>query len=111
MKDIPERFFGKEKAQAKAADILSALVDLIGQQVSHFAILQNRTRIEQGLGYFFIRVPPTNLVSTSADHLGVFKRRSLRKCAEEAGNRDLRIQPVSSRRGSENIDRLDPFSR
>jgi len=52
MKDIPDRFFGKEKAQAKAADILSALVDLIGQQVSHFAILQNRTRIEQGLGYF-----------------------------------------------------------
>jgi len=110
MKDIPERFFGKEKAQAKAADILSALVDLIGQQVSHFAILQNRTRIEQGLGYF-LPVRPTNLDSTSADHLGVFKRRSLPRCAEEAGNGDLRIQPVSSRRGSENIDRLDPFSR
>jgi hypothetical protein len=108
MKDIPERFFGKEKAQAKAADILSALVDLIGQQVSHFAILQNRTRIEQGLGYF-LQAPPTNLDSTSADHLGVSKRRSLRKCAEEAGNGDLRIQPVSSRCGSENIDRLDPF--
>jgi len=76
MKDIPERFFGKEKAQAKAADILSALVDLIGQQVSHFAILQNRTRIEQGLGYL-LQEPPTNLDSTSADHFGVFKWRSL----------------------------------
>lgn len=50
VKDIPERFFGKDKAQAKAADILTALVNLIGQQLSYFAILQNRTHIEQRLG-------------------------------------------------------------
>jgi hypothetical protein len=52
VKDIPERFFWKDKAQARAADILSALVNLIGQQVSYFAILQDRTKIEQGLGDF-----------------------------------------------------------
>jgi hypothetical protein len=50
IQDIPARFFLKEIAQAKAAAVLGALVNLIGQQVSHFAILQNRTKIEQGLG-------------------------------------------------------------
>jgi hypothetical protein len=50
VREIPDRIFGKEDAQAKAADVLTALVDLIGQQVSHFAILQNRTKFEQKLG-------------------------------------------------------------
>jgi hypothetical protein len=56
VREIPDRIFGKEDAQTKAADVLSALVDLIGQQVSHFAILQNRTKLEQKLGCL-IRVP------------------------------------------------------
>jgi hypothetical protein len=38
IQDIPARLFLKEIAQAKAATVLSALVNLIGQQVSYFAI-------------------------------------------------------------------------
>jgi hypothetical protein len=53
VQDIPPRFFLKEIAQAKAATVLTGLVNLIGQQVSHFAILQNRTKIERGLGEIF----------------------------------------------------------
>jgi hypothetical protein len=53
VQDIPPRFFSKDKAQAKAASVLSALVNLIGQQVSHFAILQNRTKLEQKLSEIF----------------------------------------------------------
>jgi len=109
VKDIPQRFFGKEQSQAKAGDILSALVNVIGEQVSYFAILQNRTRIEKGLGDL-LQVPPTNLDSTTADYLGLIEERSLQKCAEGAGREDLRIQPVSARRGFENINRLDAFN-
>jgi hypothetical protein len=71
VQDIPTQFFRKDKAQVKAAAVLSALVNLIGQQVAHFAILQNRTKIEQGLGEAFEDVELmrlarilTNLVSS-----------------------------------------------
>ena len=51
VKEIPQRFFGKEDAQIKAAEILSALVNFIGEQIAHFAILKCRTKVEQGIGY------------------------------------------------------------
>ena len=50
VKNISERFLGKEDAQAKAIDALSALVNLVSGQIAHFAILKSRTTVEQGLG-------------------------------------------------------------
>lgn len=53
VKDIPREICVQEKAQAKAADLLTAVVNLIGKQVAHFAILKNRTTLERKFGSKF----------------------------------------------------------
>jgi hypothetical protein len=50
VKDIPNEYFEKKTAQVKASDLLTAIVNLIGQQLCHFAILKNRTKAEQKFG-------------------------------------------------------------
>jgi hypothetical protein len=50
VKDIPKRYWDETKAQAKTMDIFAAILNLIGQQLSHFAILQKHSKVMQKTG-------------------------------------------------------------
>jgi hypothetical protein len=50
VKDIPKRYWDETKVQAKTMDIFAAILNLIGQQLSHFAILQKHSKVIQTTG-------------------------------------------------------------
>jgi len=96
VKEIPKGYWDDQKAQGKTMDILAAILNLIGQQLSHFTILKNQPEGIQKAGDFML-LPLAHWSSTGGEVRSFFERRRLRKCAEGSRRERRQLQPVPPR--------------
>ena len=76
VKDIPKGYSDDICTQAKTMDILAAIVNLIGQQLSYFTMLQKRPQVLQKTGNLSV-LQQADWDSTSNEERDFSGRRSI----------------------------------